>query len=52
MLTTSEASVLGVFGSGTFLDERADSIQLIKENVYIHLKDSLSHVSGRFWIHN
>lgn len=52
MLTTAYGSGLGAFGSGIFLDEKADSIQLIKENVYIYLKDSLSHVSCRFWIHN
>jgi hypothetical protein len=52
MLATADGTGLGIFGHGIFLDERPDSIQLLKEHVRIHLNDSIIHVSCKFLVHN
>jgi hypothetical protein len=52
MLATADGASPVIFGGSIFLDDIADSIQLVREHVHIELKDTAAHVSSRFWIYN
>ncbi|MBI5216647.1 MAG: YARHG domain-containing protein [Ignavibacteriae bacterium] len=48
----SDDSYLGSVGGNAFPMGRADSIQMIKENIYIQLFQNDSHVKCQFWFYN
>ena len=43
---------IGTNTGNVYLEEKADSIQMIKERVYILLQDDTSHVKCTFWLAN
>ncbi len=48
----SDDTYLGSLGGNPFPHPRADSIRMVREHVYVHLDQGLSHVKCRFWFYN
>jgi len=51
-LSLSNDAHLGTNTGNVYLEEKADSIQMIKERVYILLQHDTSHVKCTFWLAN